>query len=391
MNGINKVNKNEYEKVIELSEYAFQYTVTPEQIRKRCKEMEESHIIYGSYVNGELAAKLHLLPMTLGLGGIKMPFGGIAGVSTWPEYRRKGHVANLMNHTLYEMKIQGLSISMLHPFSIDFYRRFGWELTHYNYHYTFSPSDLKNTKGKGYSKRGTKDTDLPLLKSIYHKNSSQYNLFLDREDWWWLNKVIADEDSIVIYYDENGDAQGYLIASLSESRLTVKEIIFLTGDACYGLLEWLKNHDSMIKEIEMKILPNDQLSFYFHNPRINIKKSAYFMTRIVDFSTFIRKYPFFNSEDPISIVMEIKDELAPWNEGMWEIEISNNKVTEVNRVSSTNSQLKITTDILSLSALLFNSEPIEHLIKFNKLKVEGDFIVWENLIMPNKPALLDFF
>ena len=54
--------------------------------------------------------------------------GGIAGVATWPENRRQGHVSTLLKHALQEMKSKGQTLSFLHPFSIPFYRKFGWEL-----------------------------------------------------------------------------------------------------------------------------------------------------------------------------------------------------------------------------------------------------------------------
>jgi predicted acetyltransferase len=54
--------------------------------------------------------------------------GGIAGVATWPEYRRNGNVADLVKHALQQMKEDGCAISYLHPFKVSFYHKYGWEL-----------------------------------------------------------------------------------------------------------------------------------------------------------------------------------------------------------------------------------------------------------------------
>ncbi|WP_407268224.1 GNAT family N-acetyltransferase [Radiobacillus sp. PE A8.2] len=37
-----------------------------------------------------------------------VPFGGIAGVVTWPEYRNKGHVEQLIVQLLHENNKKGI-------------------------------------------------------------------------------------------------------------------------------------------------------------------------------------------------------------------------------------------------------------------------------------------
>ncbi len=54
--------------------------------------------------------------------------GGVAGVATYPEYRRSGYVKELLQHSLQTMKKDGYTVSMLHPFAVAFYRKYGWEL-----------------------------------------------------------------------------------------------------------------------------------------------------------------------------------------------------------------------------------------------------------------------
>lgn len=54
--------------------------------------------------------------------------GGIAGVATWPENRRGGLVSKLLSKALARMNEEGQVLSCLHPFSVPFYRKFGWEL-----------------------------------------------------------------------------------------------------------------------------------------------------------------------------------------------------------------------------------------------------------------------
>ncbi|WP_141771825.1 GNAT family N-acetyltransferase [Rossellomorea aquimaris] len=127
---IKKLDKNRFEESLQLSEYAFQYKVPTEKREKRLQQLNEQDV-YGIFQEGSLAAKLHLLSLEVWLGNVKYPLGGVAGVATYPEYRRNGFVRRLLSHALDEMNDKGQTISMLHPFDIHFYRKFGWEVFAY--------------------------------------------------------------------------------------------------------------------------------------------------------------------------------------------------------------------------------------------------------------------
>jgi predicted acetyltransferase len=119
--------ENEYiGESLKLSEFAFQYELSAEERAERLARFKPE-LNWGYFVDGELAAKLIILPLTIGLNGRSFTMGGIAGVATWPEYRRHGMVKQLLMHALEQMREQGQTISCLHPFEFSFYRKFGWE------------------------------------------------------------------------------------------------------------------------------------------------------------------------------------------------------------------------------------------------------------------------
>ena len=84
--------------------------------------------------------------------------GGVAGVATYPEYRRSGYVKELLQHSLQTMKKDGYSVSMLHPFAVSFYRKYGWELCANRIVCQMTKSDLIIKKQvNGTVKRFSKD------------------------------------------------------------------------------------------------------------------------------------------------------------------------------------------------------------------------------------------
>ena len=62
------------------------------------------------------------------MSGQEWKMGGIAGVATYPEYRRNGYVKKLLIQALEKMRNDQQIVSLLHPFDIGFYRKFGWEV-----------------------------------------------------------------------------------------------------------------------------------------------------------------------------------------------------------------------------------------------------------------------
>src|SRR5699024_11848472 len=118
-----------------LSAIAFQVELD-EAERKRREEEAARNWIYGYMVDEHLAGKVHIMPLSIKVGGHSFNMGGISAVATWPEYRRRGIAKDLLQHSLRKMKENGQVISLLHPFLVGFYRKYGWELAYVHKKYT---------------------------------------------------------------------------------------------------------------------------------------------------------------------------------------------------------------------------------------------------------------
>lgn len=116
---IRQLHSEEFNLSMDLSEYAFQYKL-PSEKRANAKERFKAERVWGAFEEGTLEAKLTLLPFQVYIQGRLVPMGGLAGVATWPENRRQGHVAKLLAHTLQTMNEAGQTLSFLHPFLIPF-------------------------------------------------------------------------------------------------------------------------------------------------------------------------------------------------------------------------------------------------------------------------------
>lgn len=69
---------------------------------------------------------LGVLPIRARFDGRIVELGGIGGVASLPQYRRKGGIRALMNAVLRDMYDRGFVFSGLYPFSRAYYKKFGY-------------------------------------------------------------------------------------------------------------------------------------------------------------------------------------------------------------------------------------------------------------------------
>ncbi|MFC7784501.1 MULTISPECIES: enhanced intracellular survival protein Eis [unclassified Rossellomorea] len=380
---ITKLNYDQFEESLQLSEYAFQYAVPSEDRERRFQQTKE-HTVYGIYEEEKLAAKLHLIPLEIQMGKQVYPMGGIAGVATYPEFRRRGHIRQLMNHSLLMMKEEGKVISMLHPFYIDFYRKFGWEVFTFFHKVQLEKKDLVPLKPhNGHIKRFTKDTYPNELEVVYNRYAEDYNGMLVRSENWWRERSITDL-WIAIYYNEQGDATGYLTYEVKKEKIKVEEFIPLTSDARIGLWNFICQHDSMVKEAELILNPCEALPYMLKDPAVKMEKYPYFMARIVDVENFLKKHvKEINFSYQLSL--SITDSTAAWNNNTFIV--NKNEVLAGGKVED-----PISMDINTFSGLAFGVHTPQALIQMGKLQCgDGELHKLKALSQGKQPFFYDFF
>ncbi|MEG9296525.1 GNAT family N-acetyltransferase [Mangrovibacillus sp. Mu-81] len=382
-NKIRKLRQSHYEASLQLSEYAFQYEV-PEEKRKNRLEQLNKQEVYGIFNDEILTAKLHLLPLEIWLGEESFSMGGIAGVATYPEYRRKGYIRSLISHSLEHMKNQGMSLSMLHPFNIDFYRKFGWEIFAYIDKLYLKKKDLQPMKVvKGEIKRFNKATYPNALHDIYDQYSRNHNGMLVRTEDWWKERSITDL-WIAIYYDEGMVPQGYISYEVKNEKMKVEEFIPLTSAARQGLWNYICQHDSMINEAELVLNPQEPLPYLLKDPRVIIEKHPYFMSRIVVVERFLNSYLSKVGFDEC-LQLSIKDHHAVWNNRTYKMD--NHEVKEGNP-----SESSVVMNINTFTALIFGVHTPQALHAMGQIEGKReDVSKLTKLTQPYSPFFYDFF
>lgn len=77
--------------------------------------------------NGERMSSLCFITRQSRLCGKTIPTLTIGGVGTEPQYRRRGTVRQMLERLFAMAPERGWAVSLLHPFSFSYYRKFGYE------------------------------------------------------------------------------------------------------------------------------------------------------------------------------------------------------------------------------------------------------------------------
>src|SRR5699024_9538348 len=333
MEEIIRLHRSDYPDVFALSQFAFQYTLTEDELVKKAREADR-HDIWGYQIDGKIAGKLHIIPLEVMINGQKYAMDGIGSVATWPEYRRLGIAKKLLHHALGQNKKLLQVLAYLHSFLASFYRKYGWEFAFSRRQDNIPIAQFNQSwSTKGTIKRG--DIDASVLNDIYLEHSKRYNGMLVRDDLWWQQRVLTDKNMQIVYaYNEEEMAEGYMIYRVVDRVLTVKEIAYKNVNALHLLYECIGNHDSMATHVKWTVPMNDLFPFLAKDPTYERHEQQYFMARIVLMKEFLQTYSFAQDGD---FAINVEDDFISENNGIYEVEVIKGKANQVKHVNEAKS------------------------------------------------------
>jgi len=397
---IRQLRVGEFEERIALSEFAFQMKVPKERLEQEREHFRpDDH--WGVFdEDGRLLSALILIPFECWIQGKPVRMGGIAGVATWPEARRNGWVAKLLAHSLAVMRERGQTIGMLHPFAFTFYRKFGWELTIERKSYVLDMALLpKRIHASGRIERCG---DLETLNWIYEAAASRYNGTLLRTESWWRQKVLSGPELKVVWRNEAGEAQGYMLYEVQNRLLKVRDWAYANGEAQAALWSFIAQHDSMADRIELTVPVDDAMPFLLPDPRFKQEIVPYFMSRIADVAGLFARYPFAAADAEERLTLAVRDEQAPWNNGRFRMVFGTGGTATVlgthapegagDTGADSFGEPEASCDIRALTAMLLGNRRPLWLREAGLLQAdEAAVALLERRIPKRTPYLMDFF
>jgi len=345
----------------------------------------------GIFEKNKLVSALIINPFEVYIRGKLFTLSGIGGVATLPEYRGKNYVHILLKEAIKISKSKDLIFSALYPFSYEFYRLFGWELSglqkRYRVKLNFIPKFKETEKVKKIPL-----SDWNCIKPIYEKYAKNFSGMLKRSDERWENHIFWTKDLTYLYVYEDIDLEGYVLYQVvkgSINKINVREIIALNTSAYKGLLGIFSRQSVNIEEVEWIAEINDSLHLILPNPYIHCNIEPTFMLRVIDLKKAIEGMLFLEDIKE-NIFIEIKDNYAEWNNGVFKLIIQDGKGF---LEKENNHKWDISLSINTLSQIISGFISITKAFNLGLVEVNDKNIILKlNQIFPTYPTFsCDYF
>ncbi len=298
--------------------------------------------------------------------GKYIPTLTIADVSTKEDYRHQGLVRQMIEAAHLNAQALGAYVSLLHPFSFSFYRKFGYERVSNTIKVEFPLDSLEHLKD--YKElRLLREADYNDLLCLIEKFIQGRNLCFKRPN---ISQFLRKRASNYLYY--NGDSlEGYISVELDSMNVIIKEMAFLNRGALISLLSFLnKWRDVADKVIICDIGPIPELDYILKD----YTSTSYTVipdlcARVLDTQKMLlaNEYP----KEHGVFTIKVNDTLASVR-GVFRVEYEN-KIASVERLdNSTNSDAELSVEALTRLVYGYDSYTSETLSYMDDVKIHGD-------------------
>lgn len=303
---------------------------------------------------------------TANLNGKEVNAMLVGGIGTAPENRRFGLVRNILHAGDLFADSENCPISVLHPFSFAYYRKFGYERV----------SDTKILEfpmtAISYFPRYEKllncsKNEIPALDKVYNEFAKNRNLMFKREGNFGY-RLGQEKTATYLSFDEKGEPDGYItynienyfyVNKMVSVNLNVLEMAFTSPEALdklfgfmrmfEGQLESIKIHDAgMMPEVERKLRN-------YHHTKITIIPDI--MARVNDVEAVLKlaDYPARKGEFTVKVYEpENTNHSSEKTSGVWNVKYEN-KAATVTKLSD-DSDYDLKADIPAFTQLIFGYE-----------------------------------
>ncbi len=253
--------------------------------------------------------------------------GGVGDVSTFPQYRGRGAVRACMEAALMSMLEKGQAFSYLYPFSTAFYGKMGYGLGCRAVSWEIPIRALKKKPTRGTFSLFEEGQDLQPFQQIYTAFVSGRNMAVQREEIDWKPFVKTKWESktyTYLYRLDNGQPGGYFTMGPEQEEqgvvMNCQEFVFCSQEALEAMLTFMTGFAANYDVVRLQ-LPEDVLLEPHIQECVDVKQSRYNkgMVRAVWVQQVLQQAAYRGEG---SAVLQILDELCPWNNKTFQVEFS---------------------------------------------------------------------
>jgi predicted acetyltransferase len=183
-------------------------------------------------LDGEIVAHTAVWPFLIRYGEAELSIGGIGGVCSHPDQRKKGYVAALMRDAIAYMQARGDHFSLLNTGEVNFYPKYGYQ-TLWSDGWLEIQAAAASQLNSSLKVRPATSDDLPQMAALFERQMAQrVTMSRSRETWQWRMAADFDQHRRVAE-DGSGQAVAYLAGFYNNSQL---EVVAESDEAVTALL-----------------------------------------------------------------------------------------------------------------------------------------------------------
>lgn len=380
-------DKKDKEEVKSLWQYCFKDTKEfVELYFNKCYRAENT---IGAYKNDRLLAAAQLNPYTIYLRGKKIDVDYIVGVETAPEARGEGLAGGLMQSLLEESVKRGHYLTILMPFSTNFYYSYGWRFCYQHKLYNLSLDELKPL-GLNYGtiKRIDPLAEIEVLNGVYQAFCAEYHGYVlrRRENWEVLLQDLLQEGGhCALLLGAEQKPEGYVLYSFDHEQITVLELAYTNYQAKAGLIKYLYRHRSQLERIILPLAIDDESYNVLENKQAAVIK-PFMMARIADVANFLSLLEY---KTDISLKIKVNDSLMSNNNNVFNFCVHHGQA----QLEVKNGDWDLQIDIGELTALVLGATDSSELRKAGKIIInnEAAFEHWQMLWSKKNNYINEYF
>lgn len=415
---VRKIKPEELKRTKELFATAFELTydnnepamVVYENTLKSPKSREDETPLnkYAAFEDDDktMTSCLSVNSYEMNFDGNLTKMAGIGGVSSLPQYRRKGGIRGCFEKMLPDLYGQEIDFSYLYPFSSVYYRKFGFEMGCFgkqcNYLLSMIPSfDLKG----GYCiliDESNREKIFPDVKRLYETWEKQYNGMVCNEGYEYTFVTEANpyknQEFTYVYYRGNGKIAAYFTIhkeKKEEGQIVVcSRLVYEGKEGLQGFLALVKTMASDHVRVLFTIPENETMEFLVKEWSLGAFSESLIplgMVRVVNVENVLKKAAYRGNG---KLILGIKDSVIPENNGNYWIRFTNGTLTALERVDK--EQLpQISMDISDFSHGIFRGFLPGEITKYDSVEILDQKVIQngviEQIFYPKKNFIMEYF
>lgn len=309
---------------VEARAYGNRLDADPDALRPHF-DLERSIAVFDQ---GNIVGGAHSHRLEMSIPGASAVVAGVANIAVQPTHRRQGIMTRMLRHQINDIHERGEPLAALFARESVIYRRFGYGIGSLNERWTIDRQF--NGYAQPFESPGrvvfVDPADITKeLPDVFRRTTIDRPGVFQRPLHHWEHDSQAPEHKqggqgglFYAAYEDGGRVDGYATYRITGTTLVVNELMAATEEANAALWRFCFDTDLVDSTEALKRPVDDPLPWMLADPR-RLQRSTRdgMWLRLIDVCAALQLRSYMQSD---RLVIEVRDELCPWNEGRFELE-----------------------------------------------------------------------